>query len=990
MPAGFALILIVLFCRPSFAVDPSRTLTQYVHRIWQSPQGLPDATITSIKQTNDGYLWLGTETGLVRFDGVRFSGLTTTPAPLKGAWIRNLLEDSQRRLWVGTNESGIVAFDKGIATQYLQSEGQSRAAVQCLIADHQENVWACTLNGLARLNQGKVTIYGSADGLPTNNIRAACESTDGNIVAGGDSPMLSTWNGSSFVNRTLRSIPPYGSIRALLCSGGIVWIGTTNGLIRLEGGREHLITVADGLADNWIHCLEEGSDGTLWIGTQNGFSRLHNDKVESYRTEDGLSQSTVYSLFEDREGSLWVGTKHGLNQFLDGRTIPYTVSEGLPTNNTGPVLLDHSGTVWIGTFGSGLSRFDDTHHFSVLTAKQGLAGNDVYALSEDRDGSLWVGTDAGLNRLREGRVDRTYTTAQGLPENRIRFLYQDHAGVLWIGTSTGLAMLVDGKLSQANSDPESSHPLILGGGEDASGHFLVATEAGLESYANHQFHEFAPDKTADKTALREIDAFYTDQEGLVWMGTVGYGLRLLKDGKIFSYFMRDGLSDNEIYGITEDAQGRLWMASSKGIFSVNRSDLKKFAAGEIKKFVSNPYSPLDGLRTIEGKPGVQPAVSRTPDGKLWFSTIRGLLLVDPAKLQRRAPVPPVAIEDVTVNGQNESPEQIEAIPPGRKDLEFHYTALSFFAPTAITFRYILDGFDTTWTDASTRRVAYYTNLPPGDFRFRVRACNSDGICNETGSSVAFRLEHQFYQRTWFIPLCAVLFALATWLIWQWRVRHLRQQFELVLSERGRIARELHDTLIQGFSGVTMGMQAVSTGLPPSEERSRLQELIHDAAHCMKQARQTIAGLRGVPAANSEFRDAIAQMARQITKATTINLDLQLESGPSNLRADVENNLLRIVQEAIVNSTRHSDAQTIEVALRFAADRIYLSVRDDGKGMANSDAEADGSVSVGHYGLTGMKERARQIGANFQLITEPAKGTAIYVAVPAPKSRGGTA
>ncbi|HEY2382422.1 MAG TPA: two-component regulator propeller domain-containing protein [Terriglobia bacterium] len=969
-------LLLLFLCIPAFALDPNRALTQYVHRIWQAPQGLPDATITSILQTHDGYLWLGTEAGLVRFDGVRFSEMaSTSPAaqpPLKGAWVRNILEDKHHNLWVGTNEAGLIRLENGVATQYLQKDEPQRSTVQCLLQDRNENIWACTSTGLARLNQGKLTMYGMPQGLPSNNVRSACEAPDGTLWVGGDGNRLSSWNGSSFINHPLTSMPEYGDIRALLCSDdGAVWAGTTNGLIRFAGGREHLMTVKDGLPDNWIYSLIEGRDGTLWIGTKSGFSRFRNGKFESYRTEDGLSQSTVYSLYEDREGSLWAGTKHGLNQFLEGRTIPYTVSEGLPTNDVGPVLQDRDGTVWVGTIGAGLCRFDDARHLTVLTTKQGLAGNEIYALAEDPAGDLWVGTNAGLNLLRHGSVVETYTRDQGLADNHIRFLFHDHAGALWIGTPSGLSMFVNGRFIQPK---DASRLSAVAGGEDKAGHFLAATEAGLKIYQDHAFREFAP----SDIPLREVDTFFVDQEGLLWMGTLGAGLRLLKDGKVSSYFMRDGLFDNEIYGIAEDSQDRLWMASSKGIFSVNRSDLRKFAEGEIQKFVSTPYSPLDGLRTIESRSGVQPAVWKMKDGTLWFATIRGLLVLDPAKLQRNAPAPPVVIEDVIVNSRKEAPAAIGSAPAGRKDLEFRYTALSFLAPAGIRFRYKLEGYDTNWTDASTRRDAYYTNLPPGKFQFRVIACNVDGLCNESGSAVAFSLAPYYYQRAWFFPLCGAGLLFVAWLVWHMRVRSLRQQFEIVLAERGRIARELHDTLLQGFSGITMGMQAISTGLSAGQGQSRLNELIRDAAQCMREARQSIAGLRAVKGGDAELQAAIAETARQITKSKDIQLKLKLDRGPSHLPASVEGHLLRIAQEAIANSTRHADATTIEVGLRFAKNSICLTVQDDGKGLADAAGPA-----AGHYGLTGMRERASQIGAQFELLTGPVQGTTVRVLVPAP-------
>jgi signal transduction histidine kinase len=327
-----------------------------------------------------------------------------------------------------------------------------------------------------------------------------------------------------------------------------------------------------------------------------------------------------------------------------------------------------------------------------------------------------------------------------------------------------------------------------------------------------------------------------------------------------------------------------------------------------------------------------------------------------------------------VNGQNESSGEIRELQPGRKDMEFRYTALSFLVPAGITFRYILDGYDTGWTDAGTRRVAYYTNLPPGQFRFRVTACNSDGVCNQSGSSVEFALARHYYQRVWFFPLCAAFLAAGIWLGWRQRVQGLRKHFEIVLAERSRIARELHDTLIQGFSGITMGMQAVSLGLPPCEEQNQLKELIHDAANSMKRARESVAGLRGAREADAELSGAIAEVAGQITKAKDVSLKLNLEQSPPDLGAEVEYNLLRIVQEGVTNAMKHSGASTIEVGLHCTPELVGLSIEDNGQGFV----ETDDFTQLGHYGLAGMRERATEIGAEFQLVTGPEQGTTIRV------------
>ncbi len=463
------------------------------------------------------------------------------------------------------------------------------------------------------------------------------------------------------------------------------------------------------------------------------------------------------------------------------------------------------------------------------------------------------------------------------------------------------------------------------------------------------------------------------------MGALGGGLRLFKDGKVFNYWMRDGLFDDDIYGIAADGQGRLWMACSNGIFSVNRADLLKFAAGGIHKFVSTPYIPTRAMRTIECKSGVQPAVWKMRDGRLWFSTIKGVIVLDPNHMNPKLSAPAVVIEDVTVNGQSENPGQIETMLPGQKNLDFRYTGLSYISPSRITFRYKLDGFDKGWTDAGARREALYANLPPGKYVFRVTACNVDGTCDQAGSSVGFALAPHYYQRGWFIPFCAVAIASLVWLVYRLRIRGLNARFGVILGERSRIARELHDTLIQGFSGVTMEMQALCARLASPEERSNLQEIIHDAARSLREARRSVAGLRDASEPHSGLGASIAQAARQITEAKEVRLKLKVDQTPPALPAEVEYNLLRIAQEAVTNSVKHAGARTIEVSLHSTPSQINLAVKDDGSGFGQPVS------SSGHYGLIGMRERAAHIGAGFQIESEPGRGTTISVRLPMRKA-----
>jgi signal transduction histidine kinase/ligand-binding sensor domain-containing protein len=587
-----------------------------------------------------------------------------------------------------------------------------------------------------------------------------------------------------------------------------------------------------------------------------------------------------------------------------------------------------------------------------------------------------VGTQKGLNQWRDGRVVETYTVQRGLPANLIHSLYQDRAGILWAGTQNGLASLKNGRFEVARGAP---HDSVVAVSEDRDGHLVIATERGVFAGGPGAFREIQ----SNGASIRPVNTLYRDASGLLWMGLNGGGLRLVDGTSVTSFLTRDGLYDGEIYGIVSDDQDRLWMACSRGIFSVPRKDLLRFASGQIKKVTSFAYSPTDAQRVIEGQLGVMPALSRSHDGRLWFATIRGLIMLDPNHWQREATAPLVVIENPIVNGHSEAPQRIGQLPPGQKNLEFNYGGLAYYLPTRLRFRYMLEGYDRDWIEAENRREAFYTNLPPGNFRFRVTACNADNLCNEEGATLAFSLAPRFYQHGWFWPLVAAAIAGLGWAGYQLRIRRLRERYDLILAERSRIARELHDTLIQGFSGITMAMQALAARLRSSQERETLEEIIRDAATCLRQTRQSVAGLRAGHASESGLTAAIGAAAREITDTKDVRLKLKLDKGLPKLPAEVEYNLLRIASEAISNSVKHSGARNIEVALESTPDELRLQVHDDGSGLGKNG----GALRPGHYGIIGMKERATQIGAQLQMLSEPGNGTTVSVRLPAAAGRG---
>jgi signal transduction histidine kinase/ligand-binding sensor domain-containing protein len=938
-------------------------------------QGLPEATIYAVGQTTDGFLWLGTERGVVSFDGVRFTPLRDTGgvSPEK-LWVRNVLADHQNGLWLATDASGLLYLRDGVLRQITSPDGGPGSTIHALLLDRHGVLWATDDHGLIAIVNGVVKRYGPEQGLSIANPRGLCETRDGRILVGGDGSSLDSWDGSRFERQPIASLPTSASVRALAATGdGTLWVASTSGLVRLQDGTERRFTTSDGLPNDWVDCLSASDDASLYAGTRNGFVRIRGEEVESFGTRESLSQSTVYSLFQDREGSLWVGTKHGLNQLMDRRTIPFTTSEGLASNNTGPVFEDGTGSMWVATLDAGLSRFDGQHFSTTLNTRQGLASNTVYSLAGDGKDGLWVGTAAGLDHLADGKVDSSYTMAAGLPSNAVLCIVHDSHGKLWVGTSDGLARLEGARFVEPN---EALHASILTLGQ-YHGQVIAAANGGALYTVSAEGVKRLP--LAGEGSW-DIDALYEDSDGLLWIGARGGGLRMLDGAKTYTFSVRDGLYDDDIYGIVGDSAGKLWFACSKGIFNVARDDLRKFALGQLKTVTSTPFSPLEGLRTIECKPGVQPAAWETRDGKAWFSTIRGALVMDTVHPQRKLMPAPVIVEDVIVDGTARGAAELAELPPGQSNVEFRYTALSFIVPTRITFKYQLEGFDHDWVDAGTRREAFYTNLRPGTYHFRVMAQNYDNTPSEIAAPLAITLQPHFYQRHWFLPLCVAVLLWAAWFVYRQRVNRIRQRLDVVLTERSRIARELHDTLMQGFSGITMEMQALSTRLPETPERNELNGIIRDAGTCLREARQSIAGLRTSRGSGSGLAASIEQHARQMTEAKDVRLKLKLDGNPAALPAGVEYNLLRIAQEAVTNSVKHANARTIEVSLDSGPQLLRLSIKDDGSGLSN------GNGRPGHYGLIGMRERAAQIGAAITIDSETGRGTLVSVLLPTHSSR----
>ena len=959
---------------PCVALDPNKTLTQYAHRIWGQEEGLFQPTIYSVLQTRDGFLWLGTQDSLIRFDGMRFREFDDSGhAALHRTLVRSLMEDKHGHLWAASVGSGIAEISSGeVLRRFTTKNGLPSDDVFCLHEGEDGAIWACTSRGLAQWNGRTFRTFTTANGLPSNLIRDTCRSPDGaRWVAGFDFGLARLVAGGRYQPYSDASVSVKDVITSLHCDeDGSLWAGTSAGLVHLAGKILHRITTRDGLPDNAVSALAEGRDGSLWIGTNSGVSRYRRGEISSYTTWDGLSHSVVLSLYEDREGTLWAGTKNGLDQFTDSKVTPYTTAEGLSSNEVGPVLEDKEGELWIGTLGYGLNSFNG-RRFTFLTKRDGLLDNTILSLETDATGDLWAGTAKGLNRLRHGRVIETYTRRSGLSGSEVRALFSDIDGTLWAGTDKGLDRF-DGNgfvNSHILSGKDSTGILALAGGRTAS--LFVSTEdSRFFTVRNGTTTSYPTDVT------RSVDCYLVDRTiPETWMGTLGSGLLRWRGGVFTRVRVKDGIYDNRIYGIVKDDYANFWLASSKGIFRVSQKELDDFADGKIPYVTSIPFS--TGQLRFECQPGVQPATTRTRDGRLWFSTTNGLVVVDPNHLHRNGVPPPVQITAVIVNGQRIlAGKEVLILKPSERNIEIRYAGLSFISPEKVSFQYKLEGFDKSWTDAGSRREAFFTNLPPGAFQFKVRARNADGVWSAQDALLSFQVEPRLYQRVWFFPTLATIMGLLAATGYRARVRRLRNTFHLVLSERSRIARELHDTLLQGLSGITMQLQALWTRLPASKEKAMLAEIIEDAGKASQEARRSLWGLRMFGSDSLPFSDKLAKIAHQAVADQAVSLQLQLQ--PVSLRGfpEVEYQLLRIAGETLSNAGAHAKAKNIEVRLAIVNGELQFTIVDDGVGFSPGEQQP-----FGHFGLIGMRERADEIDAKLIITSSPGSGTTVAVTVP---------
>jgi len=954
--------------------------------------GLPQNTIQAMVQTKDGFIWLGTEVGLVRFDGNNFQVFDKNTSPaLPGNDIRCLLAAKDGTLWIGTSE-GLARWKDGAITVFTTKEGLPGNTIRGLTVASDGAVWAYTDAGLARQTGNRFAL--KSFWSPGSHITIGSENGQSFAWLDPGPDASNDWNQTAPVH----GLPWDASeLFARLPNGGVAtgYPGSVH-ITSMTPFMDTGVKVGSQLPGTKVQALFTDREGALWIGTNGGLVRWLDGKLHQFPVTDPLAKASILTLMEDRESNLWVGTEaDGLHILRDQRFRTIGSREGLSSDAATTVVEGAAGKLWVGTSGGGLNalpRSGSTSNTAIpYSVRDVLLSDVILSLAPVPNGDLWVGTPDGLNRIRGGAVD-AFTSADGLPDDFIRSLLVDQDGSLWIGTRRGLTHWTNagsaiGKMDTYTRVNGLGSDLVGAMARDKNGDLWIATFAGLSRlHAGNleKYPQISNYTTANGLSSNVITALLPLSDGTLLIGTQDHGWNQW-DGRQFTAATHNGLDNTTIHAILDDQAGHLWFATGNGIA---RCDRQTKSAAACTNWIE--FGPADGLRSRETATNSHPSAWRSHDGHLWFATPKGLVEVDPAHFPVNTVPPGVDLERFTVDDVPQAlalhaADFVLRIPAGHVHFEFDYAGLSFVAPQKVRYRYMLEGFDHDWTEAGARRTAYYTNIPAGHYTFRVQAANNDGLWNSDGAALVFDLHPHFYQTLWFYALLVLLLVALVLLVQRLRLNRAQREFNAVLGERNRIAREIHDTLAQGYVGISVQLEVLAELLRMSKVEAAAKHLDVTRGYVregLADARQSIWALRSQDSGETTLP---VKLRRMVESESNQGGNPGLESSFSIFGAfrplppGTEREILRIAQEAIHNVNKHANAQKLFVQLEYRPAEIALEVRDDGQGFTVVEAP-----TPGHYGLTGMRERAATIGATLEVTSEAGAGTTVRLRVPARK------
>lgn len=961
---------------------------QFQVESWTTDNGLPQNTVSSVLQTRDGYIWLATLDGLVRYDGVKFTTFNRQNSPGVGSnRFTKLKEDDEGNLWAATEDAGIVRYSQGSFHTYGAAEGVDlRGVIYRLWLDNHGTLIVVTDVSMIRWNGQRFTPYLPVAG--ENKDSLIMWSRDGAFWWTNDST-LHRWRDGQVTDFAMADNAAKERIASIFeDSRGRIWVSVRrSGLFILENDKFSIVFPRPAIPDDTYGAMLEDRDGNVWVLSADGaFLIAPNGQVSHLGTEQGLSHNALTSAFEDREGNIWLGTFYrGLNRLTKQSIKFLSRSDGLLSDITNPIYEDRSGTIWIG--GKDLTRFQ-AGKFGGLPGRTKWSGGEVTSIYEDREGRLWFGHWNGIYYFQNGRFT-DFSATEEVPL-AVHAMLQDRTGAMWYGTREGLYRFANGVRSVYTTADGLSGNSVKALIEAPDGTIWVGTYGGISRFKDERISSFT-DK--DGLAGNQIRSLYLDSDGVLWIGSYEGGLTRFKEGKFVRYTSNNGLYNDGVFQILEDDSQNLWMSCNRGIYRVAKQQLNDFADGKISRISSTAYGKADGLLETECNGGQQPAGIRTRDGKLWFPTQRGVAVIDPATIRTNKFPPPVLIESYSLNGTVAAPAGVINIAPNIENLEIAYTGLSFVKPDQVHFRYKLIGWDRDWIDADARRVAYYSHLSPGEYTFIVIAANSDGVWSPIGASIRVVVRPPFYRTWWFIALLVVAVGGGAALIYRRRLLQFRREkaqqekfarslIESQERERGRIAAELHDGLSQTL--VIIKNRAVLSLTAPDDHEwafEQMEEISSAASEAMLEAKDIIYDLRPIQLDRFGLTKAVQAMVIKIGQAQAIEFVTELEPVDGKLDKESESSLYRILQESVNNIIRHSRATKATISMVNRTDAVVTTVTDNGRGFTPGTIVADENHRGG-FGLVGMVERARLLHGQVNVQSAPDRGTVITIILPA--------
>ena len=969
----------------SWALNPNLHLSQYGHTAWRVRDGLVPSGIRQIAQTADGYIWLATSKGLARFDGVRFvpwipPGDEQLPSPV----VTDLLASRDGSLWIGTR-AGLSHWVNRHLINFASS-----GRVLAIAEDRNGAIWFTSLNRpgttgghLCRIVGTGLRCYEGADGVPAAPGTLLADSA-GNLWIGTASEIV-RWTPDShdvYTTDGLRSNEDQSGVNTLaLNSDGALWVGmsfsgTGARLQLLTHGMWKPFTAPSFDNTSQISTVMVDSQGTLWVGVYSqGMYRIRDGKVEHFGGGDGLSADRIITCLEDREGNLWVVTVDGLDLFRDVHVASYVPNQGLKVGEVDGVLAGRDGTVWIGSDSALEALHGDEQ--TVIRGGKIQSGAQVTALFEDHAGQLWIGVDQTLSVYKNG-VFEEVRKGQDAQIGWVIQITEDSDNDIWAAAflKGGTSELLHIRGHQVVEEfPTSQIPAGWLAPDPAGGLWLGLLHGDLAKMQHGRVQTFKFDHDANS----HLNQVAVGPDGAV-LGATTFGLIGMKDGKHQVLTMLNGLPCDTISKFLTDAKSDLWLDTPCGIVKIAAAEVRKWWSQSGTVLNVSTFGVLDGARPAT--PWTFPDVGITPDGRLWFGAGNVLQVIDPAHLSTNTIPPPVHVEEVIADRRVYAPQEGLQIPPLSRDLQIDYTALSFSIPQKVLFRYRLEGRDAGWQEPGTRRQAFYTDLRPGKYRFRVIACNNDGVWNEEGASLNFVVLPAWYQTTWFRVLCVVFALLAVWVIFRLRVRKIAKamnaRFDERLAERTRIARDLHDTFLQTIQGSKLvADDALESSTDPARMRRAVEQLSIWLGRATQEGRAALNSLRMTTLERNDLAGAFRRAVDECQLQNSMQTSFSVAGEPQEMHPIVRDEVYRIGYEAIRNACVHSRGSQLWVELTYSAD-LTVRVRDNGVGM---EAEIAERGMEGHFGLRGMRERAARIAAKLAIESNDDAGTSVELIVP---------